>query len=89
MGMKKLFQGKMTSQYHNTNAVYLRIKNEAQTMHYTVTLNIALSNHRLLLLASSDCSLWTIVGTVKAQQHHTGVSLCIMSLITLIYNKKI
>lgn len=63
-GMKgkqnSFFQRKITVLYYDTNAVYLRIKNEAQTMHYTIKLNIALFNHRKLFLTPSECSRWTV-----------------------------
>lgn len=57
---KCLFPRKVTFLYHTTNAVFLRIKNEAQTLDCTIKLNSASSSHRKLLPAPGDSSLWTM-----------------------------
>lgn len=67
---KCLFPRKVTFLYHTTKAVFLRIKNEAQTLDCSIKLNSALSRHRKLLPARGDSSLWTMsqVGIVPLLQ---------------------
>lgn len=85
---KCLFPKKITLLYHTTKAVFLRIKNEAQTLDCSIKLNNALSRHRKLLPARGDSSLWTMsqVGIViLLQLRHcepSSVTLWIFPLVT-------